>query len=165
MKNAGLTGISDDIYLIKTFDFLHADTVIRLNNAAGGHGHLSITESLQNLTVSYSRLDENYQRTWVIQQGADLMSLQTVATTSEYIQDLDVLSVNGTSRIIGNFHDSLYELQIENNTLVTSTLLYSGGIQLGFSALVLPDNNVAIVYEADWNEQRDIFMDRFSFPQ
>ena len=73
--------------------------------------------------------------------------------------------MNGTSRIIGNFHDSLYEMQIENNTLVSSTLLYSGGIQLGFSALVLPDNNVAIVYEADWNEQRDIFMDRFSFPQ
>ncbi|MFC3648039.1 hypothetical protein ACFOOH_13540 [Planctobacterium marinum] len=56
-------------------------------------------------------------------------------------------------------------MQIENNTLVSSTLLYSGGIQLGFSALVLPDNTVAIVYEADWNGQRDIFMDRFSFPQ
>lgn len=160
-----LTGIVDDLYLIKTFDFVEADTVTKLNSTSGGHGHLSIAESAANITVTYSRLDESYHRTWVVQQGADLMSLQTVATTPSRIQDLDVITVNGTTRIIGNLNDSLYEMQVEGNTLVSSTLLYNGGIQLGFSALALGNNEVAIVYEADWNEQRDIFMDRFSFPE
>lgn len=160
-----LTGIVDDLYLIKTFDFQEADTVTKLNSTSGGHGHLSIAKSTENLTVSYSRLDENYHRTWVVQQGADLMSLQTVAITPSRIHDLDVIAVDGTTRIIGNLNDSLYEMQVVDNTLVNSTLLYSGGIQLGFSALALANNEIAIVYEADWNEQRDIFMDRFSFPE
>ena len=154
-----LDGRLTNLYLVKTFDFISATSSTQLNTAEGLHGHLSIAEASEGLTVSYSRVDDNHQRKWIVKRGNHLETLSQAANTDNLFQDLDLIVMGDETKIISNSSGSLYQMALQNDTLEFAELLYNDGVMLGFSGIALSEDTIAVVYAADWNEQRDIFMD------
>ena len=164
----GSEKFNGDLYLIKTFNFAEVHSYSRLSDDSTnyGYGSLSVAENADaSLTVMYFKHHvENHSVTWIVENGMTLDSLGEIGSTEERFQDMQVVEIGGASILLGNQAESIFQLQIENANIQTNGLVYSGGVQLGFSAVALSDSEIAIVYEADWNEQRDIFFDKITLP-
>ncbi|WP_448551793.1 thrombospondin type 3 repeat-containing protein [Thalassotalea montiporae] len=157
----GASNYNSDLYLVKTADFIETLGIYKINREDGINYGLSVAESDDGqLLITYAHLDSNYEFTWNVLQGSDFSSLQTYGQSTETIGNLKAININNQLKLIGVVNGSIHEINLAESESEIGKQLYNSGVNLGFSSVTLDNGELLIAYPADWNNQRDIFVDK-----